>query len=168
MAKERSLKKVKCHFSVPLQNRPACLSLGLAAGEAAPLSLSPLPCNTDMALQRRPPCPQPVFTCGEVEGSSVCHDGCDLQCRHAESPHAPGQALGSPPFFAFGWGPVRRRRWGERVLNVGVEGVCQALSHSPGGSARALWPRGGKKALPPTPQQGGVCWQQRPDPHRGT
>lgn len=89
MAEERGLKKAKCHFSLPLQNRPACLSLGLAAGQAAWLSASPLPRSTDtsggprVSRVRVPPRPQSVVTCGEVEGLSLRGDGCDLQCRHA-------------------------------------------------------------------------------------
>lgn len=70
-----------------------------------------------------PPAPSLYSLAGRWGGLSVCNDGCDLQCRRAEPPHAPGQVLGSPPFFAFGWGRVRRRRWGERVLNVGGGGV---------------------------------------------
>lgn len=53
MAEERGLKKAKCHFSLPLQNRPACLSLGLAAGQAAWLSASPLPRSTDTSVGLR-------------------------------------------------------------------------------------------------------------------
>lgn len=32
----------------------------------------------------------------------------------------------------------------------GLGGVCQAPSNSPGGSAQAFWPPGGKTALPGT------------------
>lgn len=89
------------------------------------------------------------------EGLSVGSDGCDLPCRHAQPPHAPGRPPRSPPFFAFGWGPVRGRRLGDKSVKGG--GTCLTSR-----------PRGGNKALPPTPRQGGVGWRRRPGPHCST
>lgn len=101
-------------------------------------------------LWGHPPAP---FTCGEVEGLSVCSDGCDLQCRRTKSPHGPRRVPGL--FFLFGWGPVRRKS-----VKCGGGSVCPALSNSPGDSAQACCPEGRARTCPS--REG--CTH----PHRGT
>lgn len=133
---------MKCCFSVPLQ---ALLPRPWAGRWRSRLP----PRRASSPQHGRPPLPPVCLHWRGDRGaylSAATVAICNADAQ--EPPHAPGQAPGSPPFFAFGWG--------ERVLNVGA-GEVSAKPRPAHRAAllRPSGPEGGTRLFLPRPSREG-------------
>lgn len=162
------MEKVRCYFSVPLQNQTARLSLRLPLCRSV-LSVFELlvtVCRVACSVPSSPPTSSssPSALVGGWKGAYLLAAMVALCRADTHSPRMPRGGRRAPlrpsPSGGEGWGGGG----GRKECECGGGGACPARPGPPHGSLRPSGPEGGTKLFLPPPSREGRAGSHRPTP----